>query len=61
MKPVAYLIGENGNIFNLVAIASKALKQLNMYDSAKEMQNRVLSSNSYEEALSIIGDYVKIR
>jgi exosome complex RNA-binding protein Rrp42 (RNase PH superfamily) len=60
-KPVAHLIGKDGNIFNLVSIASKALKNAGMYDSAKEMQDKVFNSNSYYEALSIIGDYVEIR
>lgn len=61
IKPVYKLIGENGNIFNLVGIASRVLRRNGMSDKANEMQNRVFSSNSYEEALSIIAEYVEIK
>lgn len=59
-KPDCVLIGKNGNIFNLMAIASKTLKEHDMKDKAKEMCLRVTSSGSYEEALCIIGEYVNI-
>lgn len=54
------LIGQDGNIFNLMGIASHTLKQNGMADEAKEMCSRVTSSGSYCEALNIIGDYVNI-
>ena len=60
-KPVAYLIGEDGNIFNLIAIASKSLKKANMPDRANEMRDRVLNSKNYSDALSIIMEYVEVR
>ncbi len=61
MKKVnAPLIGANGNIFNLVSIASKSLKDNEQHESATEMTSRVFNSNSYEEALSIIDEYVEI-
>lgn len=59
-KPDCPLIGQNGNIFNLVGIASRTLKNHDMADAAKEMQDRVFSSGSYNEALCIIGEYVNI-
>lgn len=57
-KPVCKLVGSNGNIFNLLGIASRALKRAGMKNEATEMSNRVFSSESYEEALSIILEYV---
>lgn len=54
------LIGEDGNIFNLLGIVSKALKRNNQEDKVEEMCDRVYNSNSYQEALSIIQDYVDI-
>ena len=36
-KPKCPLIGQDGNIFNLMGIASKTLKRNGMYDEAKEM------------------------
>ena len=60
VKPDCELIGQDGNIFNLMGIASHTLKQNGMADEAKEMCSRVTSSDSYCEALNIIGDYVNI-
>lgn len=34
-KPKCPLIGQDGNIFNLIGIASKTLKRNGMYDEAK--------------------------
>lgn len=59
-KPDCPLIGQDGNIFNLMGIASRTLKNHDMADEASEMRNRVMSSGSYDEALSIIGEYVNI-
>ena len=59
-KPKCALIGQDGNIFNLVGIASRTLKQNGMQEESKEMSNKVFSSHSYDEALSIIGEYVEI-
>lgn len=58
IKPQAPIIGADGNIFNLIAIASRSLKNEGHYELAKEMSSRVTSSQSYEEALSIICEYV---
>ena len=60
IKPKCALIGENGNIFNLMGIASRTLKRNNMNQEAKEMCERITSSKSYEYALCIIGEYVEI-
>lgn len=54
------LIGEDGNIFNLLGIVSRELKRNNQDNKIEEMCNRVYNSNSYQEALSIIQDYVNI-
>lgn len=59
-KPKCALIGQDGNIFNLVGITSRTLKQNGMKEEAKEMSDKVFNSHSYDEALSIIGEYVEI-
>lgn len=59
-KPDCKLIGEDGNIFNLMGIASRTLCQNGMADEAVEMRDRICSSGSYGEALCIIGEYVNI-
>ena len=58
-KPFAPIIGADGNVFNLIGICSRALKDAGYYDKAKEMANRVTSSGSYEEALSIMCEYIE--
>ena len=60
MKPECKLIGENGNIFNLVGIASRTLERHGMDTEAAEMRKRVFSSESYEEALCATADYVEV-
>lgn len=59
-KPDCALIGQNGNIFNLMGIAARTLRDHGLANQANEMQERVLASGSYGEALGIIGDYVNI-
>ena len=59
-KPDCPLIGQNGNIFNLVGIASRTLKRNGLSAEAAEMTEKVFNSESYEEALDIIGEYVNI-
>ncbi|MBR1383066.1 MAG: hypothetical protein IJ555_04555 [Ruminococcus sp.] len=60
VKPKCPLIGADGNIFNLMGMASRTLKRNGMADEAKEMCSKVTSSGSYAEALGIIGEYVEI-
>lgn len=60
-KPKCALIGQDGNIYNLMGIASRTLSRNNMQEESKEMINRITSSaKSYHEALCIIGEYVEI-
>lgn len=60
VKPDCPLIGRNGNIFNLIGIASQTLRQHDMEEQAAEMFNRITKCQSYDSALNIIGDYVNI-
>jgi len=60
MKPICKLIGEDGNIFNLINIVSKVLKNNYLHDEVKEMTDRIFNSRSYNEALRIISEYVDI-
>ncbi len=60
IKPDCPLIGQNGNIFNLMGIASRTLKENSMAEEAKEMCDKIMQSGSYEEAMCILGEYVNI-
>lgn len=57
-KVDAKIIGANGNIFNLIAISQRALKENGYLDEANELYKRVTNSKSYEEGLNIILEYV---
>ena len=59
-KPDCPLIGEDGNIFHIMGIASEALRENGMQEQAEEMRSRIFQCQSYDSALSIIGDYVNI-
>ena len=60
IKPDCPLIGTDGNIFNLIGIAGQTLRQHHMEEQAAEMFHRITQCQSYDSALSIIGDYVNI-
>jgi hypothetical protein len=58
-RPKCPIIGANGNLFNILGLASRTLKDNDMANEAQEMYSRVTSSGSYEEALGIIMEYVE--
>ncbi len=59
-KPKCKLVGENGNIFNLIGIASRTLKDAGLEEQAAEMTERIFKSESYDKALQIITEYVEV-
>ena len=59
-KPITKLVGENGNVFNLIGIASVALKNAGLRDQAKEMSKKCFEAGSYDEVLQIVMDYVDV-
>lgn len=59
-KPNCSLIGQDGNIFNLMAIASRTLREHDMAEQATEMCERIRNCGNYYSALGVIGEYVNI-
>lgn len=59
IKPTAPLIGEDGNIFNLMGLAARTLRHAGQGDRADEMWKRVTQSGDYYKALAVIGEYVE--
>jgi len=57
-KPKVELLGADGNIFNLMAIARRALIKHGMKEEAKEMIEKATKSESYTEALNVLLQYV---
>ena len=57
-KPKMELLGQDGNIFGILGRASRLLKRAGMWKQADEMCDRMMTSESYNEALNIISEYV---
>lgn len=57
-KPDCPMIGADGNIFNLMGLASRTLKRHGMPEAATEMCARARESGSYDAALAVIMEYV---
>ena len=64
MKLSLKIIGEDGNIFNILSIARRALKEEyrkngeEKYEKMwQELSDRIYEAETYEEALSILGEY----
>jgi hypothetical protein len=53
------LLAEDGNIFAILGRASRLLRQNGQSSEVEQMYFRVTSSNSYDEALRIISEYVE--
>lgn len=59
-KPIAPLLGADGNVFNLIGIAARTLREHGLRDEAKEMSARAMASGSYGQALGVIMEYVDV-
>lgn len=54
------LIGEDGNVFNLIGICSCTLKENGMSNKIDEFVKEVTSSHSYDEALCVIMNWFEV-
>jgi hypothetical protein len=59
-KPECKLIGQDGNVFNLIGLASRTLKKAGLQEQADEMIGKCFNAESYDEALRIIMEYVEV-
>ena len=61
-KPICNLIGQDGNIFNLMGIVGRTLRQNDLPEQAEEMSERILGgeADSYDKAIQILMEYVEI-
>jgi len=60
-KPKVKLSEQNGNVFNLMGICSRALRDMGQGEKVKEMTNKITqTAKSYEEALSIMMEYCDV-
>jgi len=59
-KPKVKLIGQDGNVFNLIGICQRALRKAGMHDEAKELSAKCFKADSYDEALCIMMEYCDV-
>ena len=60
-KPRCKLVGEDGNVFNLLGKVSRTLRNNKMNKEANECVDRVMNTaRSYDEALRIMMEYVEV-
>ena len=57
---VVKLIGENGNVFNVIGRTSRALKNADLKDEAEEFVARAFKAGSYDEVLRIVMEYCEV-
>jgi len=60
MKPKCKLVGEDGNVFNIIGRVSKSLKQAGLKTEAIEFQDNAFNSGSYDEVLQLAMKYVEV-
>lgn len=58
-RPKMQLVGQDGNVFSILARANKLLQTNGQGQAAKEMIARVQKSENYYQALHIISEYVE--
>lgn len=54
------LIGEDGNVFNLIGIVRRKLVEVGMSNEAEEMVERAYKCQSYDEVLRLFTEYVEV-
>ena len=59
-KPICELIGTDGNVFALAGQVGKALKRDGQPEKATEFYEKLKATKSYDEALTLMGEYVEI-
>jgi hypothetical protein len=64
MKPKCNLIGENGNVFNLIAIVRRTLKEHKMDEELirfdEDLKNIQQSGGTYGDVLVLFMEYVEV-
>ena len=59
-KPVCVFVGTNGNVFALAAQVTKALKKAGLTDQVKEFNTKLWKCGSYDDALTLMQEYVEV-
>lgn len=59
-KPRVKLIGQDGNVFNLIGLTKKTLVKAGMQEEANQFVNLAFKESSYGAVLNLISDYCEV-
>lgn len=59
-KPECKLVGEDGNVFNIIGRVSKSLKRAGLHEEAKTFTNKAFNAGSYDEVLRMAMEVVEV-
>lgn len=59
-RPTVKLTDQDGNVFSLLAICTRALKDAGQADVAARLLDEVVNCGSYDDALQIMMRYVEV-
>lgn len=59
-KPLCKLIGEDSNVFNLIGLVNRTLRDAGQRKEAEEFRDRAFKAKSYDEVLAMLDDYVVV-
>ena len=60
-KPECTLVGEDGNVFNVIGRVRRALRNAGQEEQAREFVERAFRCGSYDEVLRLVLEYVDVR
>lgn len=60
MKPECKLLGEDGNVFNIIGLVARTLQKAGLKEQAKEFKEKAFACNSYNEVLALTMKYVEV-
>ena len=59
-KPVCKLVGEDGNVFNIIGRVSKSLRNVGLKEQASEFTAKAFKCDSYDAVLQLAMEYVDV-
>ena len=59
-KPVCKLVGEYGNVFNIIGLVRDCLRKNGQSVQAREFVSKAFSAGSYDEVLRLAMTYVEV-
>ena len=59
-KPTVKLVGENGNVFNVIGLTKRALRAAGRHDLADEFLAKAFKAGSYDEVLRLVMQYCEV-